>query len=220
MERRSGKPDWSLEIEAERAGFRRVAGIDEAGRGCLFGPVFAAAVILDRDARIEGLDDSKRLGAETRQRLDGMIRQAALAYRVEAVDAARIDLLNILQASRLAMRRAVERLEPAPDFLLVDAVTLDSGIAQRGVIKGDRKSRSIAAASILAKVARDRCMQAWDATYPEYGLASHKGYASPKHLAALRAHGCTPQHRLSFAPVRRLAALEPAAPPAPRIVPW
>ncbi len=220
MDRRNGKPDWSLEIEAERAGFRRIAGIDEAGRGCLFGPVFAAAVILDRSARIEGLDDSKRLSPNLRQELDARIRDTALAYRVEAVDAAAIDLLNILQASRLAMRRAVEGLKPAPGYLLVDAVAVESGIAQRAVVKGDRRSRSIAAASILAKVARDRCMRAWDAFYPQYGLASHKGYPAPAHLAALRAHGCTPQHRQSFGPVRRLAALELRVPPSPGVVPW
>ena len=220
MERRSGKPDWSLEIEAERAGFRRVAGIDEAGRGCLFGPVFAAAVVLDRDSPIEGLDDSKRLGPAVRQELDATIREKALAFRVEAVDAATIDLLNILEASRLAMRRAVDGLEPAPDFLLVDAVAVDAAIAQRAVIKGDRRSQSIAAASILAKVARDSCMRGWDAIYPEYGLASHKGYPARAHLEAMRAHGCTPEHRMSFAPVRRLAALEARVPPPAGTVPW
>ena len=207
-----GKPTWSLETEAHRGGFRRIAGIDEAGRGCLFGPVFAAAVVLDRAAGLPGLDDSKRLSPERRTQLDRQIRETAVAYAVGAVDAARIDLLNILQASKLAMRFAVEGLEPTPDFLLVDAVAVDIGIAQRAVVKGDRRSRSIAAASILAKVARDRCMQAWDSVYPEYGLSSHKGYPVAAHLAAIRAHGCSPQHRQSYRPVARLSRLEPLAP--------
>ncbi len=220
MDRQKGKPDWSLEAEAHRTGFGRVAGIDEAGRGCLFGPVFAAAVVFDRDVRIEGLDDSKRLRPALRRELDARIRSTALAYCVAAVDAASIDLLNILQASRLAMRRAVEGLDPAPDFLLVDAVRVDSGMSQRAVIKGDRRCCSIAAASILAKVARDNCMQDWDACYPEYGLATHKGYPTPVHLAALRAQGCTPQHRQSFGPVQQLAALQPHIPPASDGAPW
>ncbi len=219
MERHDGKPDWSLETEARRGGFRRPAGIDEAGRGCLFGPVFAAAVVLDRKVRIEGLDDSKRLRPALRRELAARIRATAIGYRIEAVDAASIDLLNILQASRLAMRNAVEGLVPAPDILLVDAVEIDSGIPQRAVIKGDRRSCSIAAASILAKVARDNCMLAWDAIYPEYGLAAHKGYPSPAHLRALRVHGCTPQHRQSFGPVQRLTAL-PRVPVPPGIAPW
>ena len=163
-------------------------------------------MILDPQASPDGLDDSKRLTPATRRRLDELIRAAALSWSVRAVDAARIDLLNILQASRLAMRLAVEALEPPPDFLLVDAVTVETPTPQLAIVKGDARSVSIAAASILAKVARDRCMREWDAVYPQYGLRSHKGYATSVHLAALRAHGCTPQHRLSFAPVRRLAA--------------
>ena len=210
--RKGDGPDWRLETEARRKGYRCVAGIDEAGRGCLFGPVFAAAVILDSEQPLPGLDDSKRLPPARREELDARIRESAVAFAVRAVDAASIDLLNILQASRLAMKRAAESLDPAPDFLLVDAVSIDSGIAQRGVIKGDRKSRSIAAASILAKVARDRCMLAWDATYPAYGLRSHKGYPAKAHVAALREHGCTPQHRRSFRPVARFAGFDPRVP--------
>lgn len=207
-----GRPTWSLENEARGQGFRTVAGIDEAGRGCLFGPVFAAAVVLDPDAELSGLDDSKRLGPQRRTELDRRIRETALACAVGAVDAAQIDLLNILQASRLAMRIAVEALDPMPDFLLIDAVTVDLDTAQRAVVKGDRVSRSVAAASILAKVARDRCMLAWDEVYPEYGLRSHKGYPTAAHRDAIRRYGCLPQHRHSYAPVARLAALHPERP--------
>lgn len=205
-------PDWSLERQAQREGHDLIAGTDEAGRGCLFGPVFAAAVILDPGRALPGLDDSKRLSPVRRQALNDRIRKTAIAWAVRATDAATIDLVNILQASRLAMRRAVHALDPAPDFLLADAVTIDSEIHQRSVIQGDRKSCSIAAASILAKVARDECMLQWDAVYPEYGLRAHKGYPSPAHLAALREHGCTPLHRLSYGPVARTARLDPAVP--------
>lgn len=207
-----GPPTWSLEEEARQRGFRTIAGIDEAGRGCLFGPVFAAAVILDPSSELPGLDDSKRLAPTQRAKLDKRIRESAVAHAVGAVDAAHIDLLNILQASRLAMRLAVEALGTAPDFLIIDAVTVDVGIAQRAVIKGDRVSRSVAAASILAKVARDRCMLAWDKIYPAYGLRSHKGYPAAAHLDAIRLHGCLPQHRHSYAPVARLAGLSPPVP--------
>lgn len=210
---RSG-PDWSFESAAAGAGFRWVAGVDEAGRGCLFGPVFAAAVILRTGAEIPGLDDSKRLNPSQREALDRHIRQVALTFAVRAVDAATIDLLNILQASRRAMKLAVESLDPAPDFLLVDATAIDLPIPQEGIVKGDSKSNSIAAASILAKVARDQCMLAWDSLYPEYGLRKHKGYPAPKHMAALRKYGCTPQHRFSYGPVKQLARFEPDAPPS------
>ncbi len=211
-DREDGEPTWSLEIKAYREGFSRIAGVDEAGRGCLFGPVFAAAVVLDPDAALPGLDDSKRLSPKRRSELDQRIRQTAVAFAVRAVDAARIDLINILQASRLAMRHAVAALRPAPDFLLVDAVSVDAAIAQKALVKGDRQSRSIAAASILAKVARDRCMLAWDSVYPEYGLRSHKGYPAAAHVKAIRCHGCLPQHRRSYAPVARLARPDPHIP--------
>ncbi len=189
-----------------------MAGVDEAGRGCLFGPVFAAAVILDPGVRLRGLDDSKRLSPKARARLERRVRDTAVAWAVRAVDAARIDHINILEASRLAMRLAVESLSPRADFLLVDAIAVRTSTLQRGVVKGDAKSVSIAAASVLAKVARDRCMLAWDEVFPEYGLRRHKGYPTAAHVAALRDHGCTPQHRFSFAPVRRLAECDPSVP--------
>jgi len=189
------------EKKAWELGAHRVAGVDEVGRGSLFGPVVAAAVILDPAYRIRGLRDSKLLVAERREVLADRIRQHAIAWAVAAVDAARIDQINIYQASRVAMREAVTVLQPAPDHLLIDAVRLDCEIPQRPIIHGDALSASIAAASILAKVERDRIMREWDPVFPVYGLASNKGYSTPHHLAALREHGPSPLHRQSFAPV-------------------
>ena len=189
------------EKNAWAAGAAMVAGVDEVGRGSLFGPVVAAAVILDRSYRIRGLRDSKLLLPERRELLAPRIREHAVAWAVAAVDAARIDQINIYQASRLAMREAVIRLQPAADHLLIDAVRLDCQLPQKIIIHGDALSASIAAASILAKVERDRLMCEWDEVFPEYGLASHKGYSTPQHLAALLEHGPTPLHRQSFAPV-------------------
>jgi ribonuclease HII len=178
-----------------------VAGVDEVGRGSLFGPVVAAAVILDPAYRVRGLRDSKLLLPERRDVLAERIREHAVAWAIAAVDAARIDQINIYQASRVAMREAVSLLAPAAEYLLVDAVRLDCEQPQRAIIHGDALSASIAAASILAKVERDRMMREWDPVFPEYGLASHKGYSTPKHLAALREFGPSPLHRQSFAPV-------------------
>jgi ribonuclease HII len=189
------------EKRAWASGALLVAGVDEVGRGSLFGPVVAAAVILDPAYRIRGLRDSKLLLPERREQLAPRIRAHALAWAVASVDAAQIDQINIYQASRLAMREAVMRLTPAADHLLVDAMRLDCDLRQDPIIHGDALSASIAAASILAKVERDRMMCEWDPVYPEYGLASHKGYSTPRHLAALREHGPTPLHRQSFAPV-------------------
>ncbi len=193
------------ERAARKLGWTRIAGLDEAGRGALFGPVVAAAVILNPKRRIVGLDDSKKLTAERRVILAERIREHALAWAVAEVDAARIDAWNIYQASRQAMTAAFEQLSLRPDFLLIDAMQLDVLIEQRSLIKGDARSVSIAAASILAKTHRDARMQEWDAVYPHYGLARHKGYATADHLEALRQHGPTPLHRHSFAPVRDAA---------------
>jgi ribonuclease HII len=194
--------EGTLERELRARGFRFVAGIDEAGRGSLFGPVFAAAVILDPDRPIRGLNDSKQIEADRREVLAERIRERALAWAVAAVDAATIDAINIYQASRMAMRIAVGQLNPAPDFLLVDAVPLELNLPQRPLIKGDARCHAIAAASILAKTARDACMRAWDEIFPAYRLAAHKGYGTPEHQRALEEHGPTPLHRLSFEPVR------------------
>jgi len=191
-----------FEREARKCGWQRIAGLDEVGRGSLFGQVVAAAVILDPKRRIVGLDDSKKLPAERREVLALRIREHALAWAIAEVDARRIDAWNIYQASRQAMAEALRQLKISPDYLLLDAMQLDVPIEQKSLIHGDALSISIAAASIIAKVERDRRMIEWDGVYPHYGLAQHKGYATPEHLAALRAHGPTPHHRFSFAPVR------------------
>jgi ribonuclease HII len=190
-----------FEKQAWGAGAKLVAGVDEVGRGSLFGPVVAAAVILDPAYRIRGLRDSKLLPAERREELAVRVREHAIAWAITAVDSARIDQINIYQASRLAMRLAVEQLRRVPDHLLVDAVKLDCNVPQQAIIHGDALSVSIAAASIIAKVERDRMIAAWDPVFPMYGLASNKGYSAPKHLAALREYGPSPLHRQSFAPV-------------------
>ena len=191
-----------FEREARKLGWTRIAGIDEAGRGALFGPVVAAAVILNPKRRIVGLDDSKKLAPERRAELAARIREHALAWAVAEVDAQRIDAWNIYQASRQAMTAAIQQLTTTPDYLLIDAMQLDVLIEQNSLIKGDARSISIAAASILAKTHRDARMEEWDIVYPQYGLARHKGYATPDHLEALRQHGPSPLHRYSFAPVR------------------
>jgi ribonuclease HII len=183
------------------AGAKLVAGVDEVGRGSLFGPVVAAAVILEPDYRIKGLRDSKLLDQATREKLAERIKQHAIAYAVGVVDVARIDQLNIYWASLLAMKNAIAQLAPAPDHLLLDAVRVDLDCPQTKIIHGDALSISIAAASIIAKVHRDEMIRRWSPVYPEYDLASNKGYRSPKHLAALKEFGPTPLHRLSFAPV-------------------
>lgn len=194
--------DGTLERELCARGFRRVAGVDEVGRGALFGPVVAAAVVLDPERPIRGLNDSKQLDPERRDVLAARIRERAIAWAVAAVDAATIDCINIYQASRTAMKTAVERLDPRPDFVLIDACPLDVPIPQRPIIKGDARCHSIAAASIVAKTERDRWMEAAAARYPEYGFDRNKGYATPDHLAALDRWGPCPLHRRSFAPVR------------------
>ena len=190
------------ERDARQHGWMRIAGVDEAGRGSLFGPVVASAVILNPRRRIVGLDDSKKLAPERREELAQRIQQHALAWAVAEIDASRIDAWNIYQASRQAMVAAISRLRPIPDFLLLDAIEVDLPIEQRSLIHGDARSISIAAASILAKVERDRRMEEFDLLYPQYGLAQHKGYSTPDHLEAQRRCGPTPLHRFSYAPVR------------------
>jgi ribonuclease HII len=190
-----------FERELWNSGARLVAGVDEVGRGSLFGPVVAAAVILDPADRIRGLRDSKLLRAERREVLSERIRARAIAWSIAAVDSARIDQINIYHASRLAMRHAVSQLFPAPDHLLIDALRIEFNCAQTPIIHGDALSASIAAASIIAKVERDRMIREWDPVFPRYGLASNKGYYTRKHVAALRQYGPSPLHRQSFEPV-------------------
>lgn len=183
--------------------YSHICGIDEAGRGPLAGPVVAAAVVLPKDCCILYLNDSKKVNAARRDLLYDEIREKALAFGVGIVSPERIDEINILQATYEAMHQAIDRMETdmgmAPDMLLVDAVTIpDISVKQVGIIKGDAKSVSIAAASILAKVTRDRIMVEYDKMYPEYGFAGHKGYGSKAHIEAIRQHGPCPIHRRTF----------------------
>ena len=193
-------------------GFKTIAGVDEVGRGALFGPVVAAAVILpERCAALAraGLKDSKQLDRKQREKLDRRIRKCALAVSIAEVDAETIDRVNIYQASRMAMLAAVQGLPLAPDHLLIDAMRIDHACAQTKIYYGDSLSLSIAAASVVAKVHRDRLMRELDAIHPGYGLASHKGYATPSHRRQLRELGPCRLHRRSFAPVRALITGEP-----------
>ena len=187
-------------------GAKLVAGVDEVGRGCLFGPVVAAAVILKPEYRIRGLKDSKLLPVEKREVLAERIREHSIGISIAVVDVETIDSINIYHASRLAMLQAVQGLQPVPDHLLVDAMVVDfpsptERVAQTKIIHGDAKSISIAAASIIAKVHRDALMREIAPQYPQYDLASNKGYSAPNHIAALREFGPTPLHRRTFAPV-------------------
>jgi ribonuclease HII len=207
------------ERDARQHGWQRIAGLDEAGRGSLFGPVVAGAVILNPRRRIVGLDDSKKLTPERRRELALRIREHALAWAVAEIDASRIDAWNIYQASRQAMSAAVSQLRPLPDYLLLDAMELDLPIEQKALIHGDARSVSIAAASILAKVERDRLMEEFHEIYPQYGLAQNKGYGTPDHLDALRRHGPTPLHRFSYAPVREARCWATGATQAPLPLP-
>jgi ribonuclease HII len=194
---------WSYEDMArEQEGAVRIVGIDECGRGTLFGSVCAGICCLPRDVCFEGLKDSKQLTAKQRERLDKQIREDAIAFAIGEVDAATIDDTDIAYASRLAMMRALEKLDPPPDHLLIDSVRLRSPVRQYVIEHGDALSMSIAAASVIAKVYRDRQMVELDAKYPGYGIAKHKGYGTAEHLEALKRLGPTPLHRMSFGPLR------------------
>ena len=205
---------WALENAARRRGAQRIAGLDEVGRGPMFGPVVAAAVILPRGCRLQGLTDSKQLTEKQRNEFALGVRAEALAWAIAAVDAETIDRINIRRASLLAMRMAVEQLAVAPDFLLPDYLlidgldTIDWPCEQQAVVGGDARSISIAAASVLAKVHRDRLLVELDAVYPGYGLARHKGYCVAEHLEALRRLGPTPLHRKTYAPVAQRMLFE------------
>jgi ribonuclease HII len=205
---------WQHEARAWRAGHHRVAGLDEVGRGALAGPVVAAAVVFPEQVELACLRDSKALSARQRERLEGEIRRRAVAWGVASASPAEVDRLNVLQATLLAMRRALEKLPEPADLLLLDAVRLPGiDTPQRRLIGGDRVSASIAAASILAKVARDRQMVEFDRTYPYYEFGENKGYGTPAHLDALERRGPSPIHRLTFRRVRR-----PKKPESPLLV--
>ena len=191
----------NIENSLHRYGFVAVAGVDEVGRGCLAGPVMAGAVILHPDRRIDGLADSKTCTAAQRDRLHDEICRKSIAWSVVSVDPDEIDRINIHQATLQAMRRAVLSLAPLPDAVLVDAFRIPLlPMAQRGVIGGDRRASAIAAASIVAKVTRDRLMQVLHTTDPRYGFDRHKGYATADHLSAVARFGYSPQHRRTFRP--------------------
>lgn len=194
-----------MERELWNSGFSRVAGVDEAGIGPLAGPVVAAAVILPREALIPGLDDSKKVAPEARQRLAGVIAEEALGIGVGVAEVEEIDRLNIYHAGLLAMKRAVERLVIRPEHLLVDARVIPGlRTPQKSCVRGDQSSHSIAAASIIAKTWRDDWMARLDRRWPEYGFARHKGYGTAEHQQALRRYGASPVHRSSFPVVRKL----------------
>ena len=207
-------PTWSAERLLWKQGYLRVAGVDEVGRGPLAGPVVAAAVVFPRGftaRRLPGLRDSKQLTAAARERLAPQVRRYAAGVGLGSASPAEIDALGIVGATAAAMTRAVRELPPGADHLLVDALNLEcDGLPCRAIIHGDALCCSIAAASIVAKVARDALMDGLDAQYPGYGLARHKGYPTAEHLAALERLGPTPVHRRSFAPVRRLLEAEVA----------
>ncbi|MBU2488520.1 MAG: ribonuclease HII [Proteobacteria bacterium] len=192
---------WALEKRAEKDGYQVVAGVDEVGRGPLAGPVVAAAVVLPgvECFRVAGVRDSKTVPPRERDRLYDAIYQDALAVGIGIVDPVEIDRINILRASLLAMRWAVDSLSPLPDFLLVDGnQAIPTSISQQTVVKGDARSISIAAASIVAKVTRDRLMERYADEFPEFGFSQHKGYGTAQHLRAIRENGCCPIHRKSF----------------------
>jgi ribonuclease HII len=194
------KLGFDFEHQARSEGFTVIAGIDEVGRGCLAGPVVAAACVLDLDRPWPtGLNDSKKLTAKQRDEIDAELRETALCFAVGQIEAEEIDRINILQATMMAMAAAVANLTTAPHFLLIDAVKLrEIAIPQRSIIKGDAISASIAAASVIATVYRDRLMHDYPATYPQYGFREHVGYATKTHRDAIRVHGPTPIHRRSF----------------------
>lgn len=194
-----------FEKKAYASGVQYVAGIDEAGRGPLAGPVVVAAVILPEDFKLLGLNDSKQLNESTRNRFSEIIKEEALSYAIVSVDSQTIDRMNIFEATKLAMKQAIRQLQIEPEHILIDAVRLE-GIpySQETIIKGDAKSISIAAASILAKVERDRYMKDLHQQYPMYGFDTHMGYGTKQHLEQLKIHGATPHHRRSFSPVQQV----------------
>ena len=192
------------EREAYNQGFQVLAGIDEVGRGPLAGPVVAAAVILPKGCKIRQLNDSKKIPESKHEAIYHEVMKEAVAVGIGIKDAQIIDQVNIYEATKLAMLEALSKLDPQPQHLLIDAMKLDTPIPQQSIIKGDAKSASIAAASIIAKVTRDRLMDEYDKQYPEYGFAQHKGYGTAQHIEALKKYGPCPIHRSSFEPVRSM----------------
>ena len=193
-------PDFELEAQARNNGFKYICGVDEAGRGPLAGPVCAAAVVFEEGTEIEGINDSKKLSEKKREALFDVIKEKALAFGIAFASVEEIEEVNILNATYLAMNRAIEQLGDKVDFALIDGNRVPTGIKVdcQTVVKGDAKSLSIAAASILAKVTRDRLLLEYDSKYPEYGFAKHKGYGTAEHMEAIRTYGISEVHRPSF----------------------
>ncbi len=189
-----------MEKELYQKGFQNICGIDEAGRGPLAGPVVVAGVIMPKDSMIEGVNDSKKVTEKRREKLYDLILEEAISYSVAIIGQDVIDEINILNATKQGVTKVVEELKIKPDLILVDALTgIDTkGIPYDAIIKGDAKCYNIAAASILAKVTRDRIMRQWDEVYPQYGFLGHKGYGTAKHIAAIKEYGLCPIHRRSF----------------------
>jgi ribonuclease HII len=198
--------NFDFERQARADGYSVIAGVDEVGRGCLAGAVVAAAVVFESGEHVpDGVDDSKKISKARREELSELIKESALTYAVGQVESDEVDRINILEATKKAMISAVGQLRPAADFLLIDAVRLTaSPLPQKSIIKGDAASASIAAASIIAKVFRDKMMAEYDHLYPQYGFARHVGYGTPDHLEALRLHGPCPIHRMTFRGVSQL----------------
>lgn len=190
------------EKELNKKGYNLIAGCDEAGRGPLCGPVVAAAVILPQDYELKGLTDSKQLSAKKREEFFKIIKKDAISYAISEVSAKTIDEINIYEASRLAMLQALEKLDIQPDYVITDAMPLPSKINSMSIIKGDAKSITIAAASILAKVTRDKIMDEWDKAHPEYGFKNHKGYPTKKHLENIEKYGILDEYRLTYKPIK------------------
>jgi ribonuclease HII len=192
----------TYELKWRKKGYELIAGIDEVGRGPLAGPVVAAAVILPKDFFLAGIDDSKKLSEKKRLEYDEIIRKEAIAFSISMIHAKEIDEMNIYEATKKAMNAAIVALEPKPDLLLIDAMKLETPFASESIIKGDAKSISIAAASIIAKVARDGLMKEISQTYPVYGFQHNMGYGTKEHIEAIQGHGITSYHRKTFAPVK------------------
>ncbi len=191
------KLEYEKKLRAQ--GYKYICGVDEVGRGPLAGPVVCAAVIMPLDDLIDGIDDSKKLSAKKREQLSKLIAEKAVCCNICRIEPSQIDEMNILEATKLCMKTAVEGLEIAPDFVITDGnMTLDISIPQQSIVKGDGLSYSIGAASVAAKVFRDALMDGYDAVYPEYGFAKHKGYGTAAHIQAIKEFGLTPIHRRSF----------------------
>ena len=188
------------DIYDKRENFKYICGIDEAGRGPLAGPVVVASVIMPRDSMIEGVNDSKKVSEKKREKLYDLILDEAISYGIGIIDQSEIDEINILNATKKGLTKSIKELKVKPDLILVDALThIDTnGIPYESIIKGDAKSYSIAAASIIAKVTRDRIMREWDKIYPQYGFGKHKGYGTSAHISAIKEYGLCPLHRKSF----------------------